>query len=304
MVLQLTGVGIADGSKRSLLDIIALNVRTEIAFGQFSDGCTSLSWKTEKRSLLGQNWDVRVSNSFPISEYELTYWKWETEQKKNLVLLTIESEGLPTIKMITEGGIIGKIGCNSAGVGVCLNAIKAKGCDDSRMPVHLGLRTVLESSSTREAIALLERYGMASSAHFLIADGEEAVGLEFTSTTFAKLLMNSHGRVCHTNHLIAEHLGVYEPGWLPDSRHRVSRMEALVAEKFDDSLKAPALLEFAGLFEDEEGFPSSICRAEQGISDSATLFNMCMDLKARKAVVKMGRPSSPEETIELDFGPK
>jgi hypothetical protein len=61
-------LGIADGSGTELLDIIALNVRTEIAFGQFSDGCTSLSWKTEKRSFLGQNWDVSVHPSGCLGE--------------------------------------------------------------------------------------------------------------------------------------------------------------------------------------------------------------------------------------------
>jgi isopenicillin-N N-acyltransferase-like protein len=50
--------GIADGSQRDILDIIALNVRTEIAFGLFSDGCTSLFWKTPTHTFLGQNWDV------------------------------------------------------------------------------------------------------------------------------------------------------------------------------------------------------------------------------------------------------
>jgi isopenicillin-N N-acyltransferase like protein len=51
-------LGIAEGSKRDILDIVALNIRTEIAFGLFSDGCTSLYWKTEQQPLLGQNWDV------------------------------------------------------------------------------------------------------------------------------------------------------------------------------------------------------------------------------------------------------
>jgi len=53
--------GIADGSDRDLLDIVALNVRTEINFGLFSDGCTSLAWQTEKRAWLAQNWDVRIT---------------------------------------------------------------------------------------------------------------------------------------------------------------------------------------------------------------------------------------------------
>ena len=53
-------LGIAKGAKVHIADIIAINVRTEITFGLFSDGCTALSWHTEKRAWLGQNWDVRT----------------------------------------------------------------------------------------------------------------------------------------------------------------------------------------------------------------------------------------------------
>lgn len=52
--------GIADGSRRDLLDIVALNVRTEINFGLFSDGCTALSWHTSNHAWLAQNWDVSL----------------------------------------------------------------------------------------------------------------------------------------------------------------------------------------------------------------------------------------------------
>jgi isopenicillin-N N-acyltransferase like protein len=38
--------GIAEGANLDVASIIALNVRTEIAFGLFSDGCTALSWRT------------------------------------------------------------------------------------------------------------------------------------------------------------------------------------------------------------------------------------------------------------------
>ena len=57
--------GIAEGAGLPFLDVLALNVRTEINFGLFtdaakkldppSDGCTSLSWRTEKTSWLCQN---------------------------------------------------------------------------------------------------------------------------------------------------------------------------------------------------------------------------------------------------------
>jgi hypothetical protein len=60
--------GIAEGAGVKYEDILALNVRTEIAFGSFvSDGCTALSWldKTKgegkgQKSYLGQNWDWDV----------------------------------------------------------------------------------------------------------------------------------------------------------------------------------------------------------------------------------------------------
>lgn len=54
-VLEMEGV--AKGAGVSYADILALNVRTEIAFGAFSDGCTALSVHGEGKGLLAQNWD-------------------------------------------------------------------------------------------------------------------------------------------------------------------------------------------------------------------------------------------------------
>jgi isopenicillin-N N-acyltransferase-like protein len=39
--------------------------------------------------------------------------------------------------MVTEADVIGKIGINSAGVGVCLNAIRACGVDRTKLPIDL-----------------------------------------------------------------------------------------------------------------------------------------------------------------------
>ena len=131
---------------------MALNIRTEINYGLFSDGCTALAWHTQDKAFLAQNWD------------------WETPQRENLVLLHIKKDGGPRIAMVTEAGIVGKIGFNEHGVGVCLNAIKMKGMDVARVPCHLGLRLVLESRSREEAVATLEKTGVASSCHMLVAD--------------------------------------------------------------------------------------------------------------------------------------
>ena len=71
-----------------LLDIVALNSRSEIALGLLNDGCTSLAWTFKSESphkqVLAQNWD------------------WTEDVGKNLALVSIEQKGKPKIWMMTE----------------------------------------------------------------------------------------------------------------------------------------------------------------------------------------------------------
>lgn len=108
-----------------------------------------------------------------------------TEQKQNLIITKIIQQNKPTILQVTEAGILGKIGFNSAGVGTLFNAIRVHGADATRLPAHFGLRMALESTSVADAVSRLESYGMASSAHILLGDPTASLGLEFTKSTFA-----------------------------------------------------------------------------------------------------------------------
>lgn len=75
--------GIADGAKLTIEDIIALNVRTEIAFGLFkdgkdADGCTSLAYVPPSggSTLLGQTWDwLKPQTKFGASSYFSKQWQ-------------------------------------------------------------------------------------------------------------------------------------------------------------------------------------------------------------------------------------
>lgn len=255
-------------------------MRTEIAFGLFSDGCTALSWKTDTASYLAQNWD------------------WEVAQAANLIQMTIEQPGKPTIKMITEAGVIGKIGLNSAGIGVCLNAIRAHGLDRTRIPCHLGLRLVLESASREDAVRSLEAHGVASACHMLVADGATGgIGLEWSARNLCKVEMNASGQIFHTNHWLLAHEGVTDTNWLPDSEFRVARIQELSARLGG----TPDREAVKKMFADEDNFPTSICRATRPDSTVATLFCIVMDLKARRAEVVVGRPVEATETFVLAF---
>ncbi|OJJ50301.1 hypothetical protein ASPZODRAFT_59106 [Penicilliopsis zonata CBS 506.65] len=283
--------GIAAGAEIPVLDVVALNVRSEITFGLFvqdaaaapeSDGCTSLSLQTATTSLIGQNWD------------------WRQDQAPNLIVCRISQpgSGIPDFAMITEAGIIGKIGVNALGVGCCFNAIRARGMDPTRLPIHLALRVVLESPSRLEAVARLKQRGVAASAHLLIGDETGAVGLECSHRGFQELHPDSLGRICHANHYLAHHPGVEEPPWLADSSVRTLRMRHLAGpEVIQDATFASV----RGLFVDEMNAPAAINRQQEGGSTFATLFNAIFDLKGRRGVIKMGRPTGDGEEVFLAF---
>ena len=316
--------GIADGAGVGFLDVLALNVRTEIMFGLFteaeaarargpggdgadddfpSDGCTSLAFTSRPGPHGG-----------PPSCFLAQNWDWQPAQAPNLVVARIShqqqqqqqptaADAIPDIAMVTEAGIIGKIGLNAAGVGCCLNAIRARGLDSARLPVHFALRAVLESRSRAGAVAKLRGLGgVAGSAHVLVADPAGAVGLEFAGGREAVGEIwpeGARGRVVHTNHLVLEHPGVDEPGWLPDSAERLARITALT-----DGGVLGGEVDFARvveLFKDEEGFPFSINRLKVAEGGSQTLFTIVMDLGRREALVKVGRPTEDGEEIHLGF---
>lgn len=269
--------GVADGSGNDLESIIALNVRTEIAYGMLSDGCTALSWKTSDSSFLAQNWD------------------WNFEQTPNIISLHIDQGGArPTIHMMTEAGLIGKIGLNSAGVGVTLNAIQAPGVSYNKIPCHLALRTVLNSTSRAEAEDALRKFGVASACHITIADGATgANGFECTAFDIVEMPQNSNGICTHTNHLVESHK-VEGTLFLNDSPVRLDRIRELIK-----AMDKPTVQNIGEALKDEQNYPVAINRAVGEKSTSQTLFSIVMDLHARSARVKMGRPTEAGEVFDL-----
>ena len=272
--------GIATGSQHPFLSILALNVRTEIAYGLFTDGCTAISHRTHTTTHLAQNWD------------------WQTPQKANLIHLLISQPSRPSIDIITEAGIIGKIGLNSSGVGVCLNAIRALGVDWGRVPVHLALRVCLDSRSREEAVGRAKEMGVASACNIFVADASGAVGLECSHRDVVELAVAEDGVLCHTNHFVVQHPGVDDHLQWADSKPRLARVEELVREMGEDHGKVGGE-EIEKILEDEQGWPASICREEINGSMAETLFSVVMDLEKKKGRVRIGRPAKVQEVVEL-----
>ena len=263
--------GIADGAGVQFWEILALNVRSELVLqggSLVSDGCTSVAVTPERTAggvtLIGQNWD------------------WKMSIRQALILLRIHQEnGKPDICMMTEAGIIGKIGCNSAGLGVCLNALSVDAAP-SGVPLHIALRGILDSQNLNDAVRAAVREKLGCCANFLIAhrDGE-ALDVEVANDDF-DVLYPRDGILVHTNHFTSLRLprAPYHDTLkrsMPNSFHRLGRLDKLVR-----AVEGPiGVQDLKTAFADHAGAPFAICRHEgdeMGGLSMSTVFASVMDL--------------------------
>src|SRR5690606_33150158 len=134
----------------------------------------------------------------------------------------------PEIKMITEGGIIGKIGCNNAGVGVCLNALLT-GTWEAKVPIHIGLRKILDSYSFDEAVSAVNNNQIASPANFLIASSDKRIIDLEVSPIYTAQIDPVNGMLVHTNHICSPALkNVVAENATDESYNRFNVMDSLL----------------------------------------------------------------------------
>ncbi len=273
--------GIADGSGFGTSEILALNARSEIGLGSgMLDGCTAVAAfgpaTVAGATLLCQNWD------------------WRASQLDAFVLLSIERPGKPRIAMLTEAGIIGKIGFNEFGLGVCLNAIVTDELRPGGTPLHVVLRGILESRNLGDAVGRVALSSLASAANFLLAQpGVGSLDIEAAPSRL-DVLLPERGVLIHTNHLLSVRLAQLNDlaaAVFPDSYPRLGRAEQLVQE-WPGPLDLGAMQE---LLRDHGNAPDSICKHEDEIGDApgrrlATVCSIAMDLSAHELLVTHGPP--------------
>ncbi len=127
----------------------ALNGRTEITLHQHTlellRGCSSEP--AAECTLLGS----------PFTKVMGENWDWASCIEKITVLNHITRPDGHRILTMTEPGIIGKVGMNSAGIGVGLNFIPGTE-RNSGIPVHIILRACLEASSFEQISDMLDEF--------------------------------------------------------------------------------------------------------------------------------------------------
>ena len=195
--------------------------------------------------------------------------------------------------MITEAGLVGKIGLNEAGIGVCLNALFTP---EGRpgVPIHVVLRGILNSRTLSAAVAAVTAAGTAAAANFLIGDAAgEILDLEALPTG-CKPLYPANGVLIHTNHLL-QSVAQTDHGLqvLPDSAVRLGRARRLAELRRIGGGKL-GMEDVKAILADHLGYPDSICRhpdPERGeMWRLETVCSVLMNLSEKRLWVAFGKP--------------
>ncbi len=282
--------GVAEGSGFDFEDILALNCRSELVFvgnefDKADGGCTSIGISSDA----GRDHHAYAAHN----------WDWKTSQRDSMIMMKIhQKNGKPTIFMVTEAGIIGKTGCNSAGICLYLNALSTN--EASRgLPLHMAMRGILDCETLAEAVTAATRMNLGCSANFMLGHKNgECIDLEIENEEF-DVLYPKDGILVHTNHFVSPRLPKYprkDTGKqkFPDTFVRYGRAEKLLRQKGTGICEK----EIMDVLKDHVEYPGSICRhdnqkAEPGLR-MGTVFSMVVDLTEGKIWFCKGNPCAKE----------
>lgn len=234
-------------------------------------------------------------------------WDMIPELQNGMVFLHIKPAGSDiALRFLGEAGIVGKIGMNSAGFGFCMNALRSGALNPNNMPVHIMSRRLLQfANSFDAAIAIIKKFGLASSINYLLADKSGKFADLECSPLGHFLISPQKGYVAHANHFYAQGRPVElvdHPA--ADSAKRLSRMQELT----ERDLQLGKQASFDSLrtrLSDEEGSPPAICRSVPpgavGIDRIITLGTILMDLTHCTGKAVIGRPCEDLPVVDWSF---
>ena len=282
--------GVAEGSGLDFEDILALNCRSELVFvgnelDKADGGCTSIGISSDA----GAGGDAFLAHN----------WDWKTSQRESMIMMKItQKNGRPTIFMVTEAGIIGKTGFNSAGVGLYLNALSTDQAPKG-LPLHMAMRGILDCETLAEAVKAATRFQLGCCANFMIGHKNgECVDIEIENEEF-DMLYPKDGIIVHTNHFISSRLPILPRKDMgkrkfTDSFVRLGRADKLLRKKGSEISEE----DIKAVLTDHVEYPSSICRhddekLEKGLR-MGTVFSMIINLTKGEILFCKGNPCELE----------
>lgn len=259
---------IAKAANIDPLWIYALNSRSEILSLE-SFECTSIYFS--KNNILGQNWD------------------WGQEFENLAAFINIENEKGDQIQMITEPGIIGKIGLNSRGIGICMNILPTNKVLNG-IPIHIAMRSILECHDFQEVQNVINHLGTGKASNLMIGSSNgEYLDIEFSADKNYYPPLQSFG-LLHTNHYLCEDSPISE-----SSKNRFD-----TAFSLSQSLKEYSIEDMKKILNDQSHVKHPICTPymeHPDINSVGTVMSIIMDLKRKEIHLRKG--NSPKDSFSL-----
>ncbi len=306
--------GIAAGAGVDLMDVLAINVRTEIMFSARARAAAAQHRNLQRhnsqgRSLPGECTSFAVvpppGSGDPVLVGQ--NWDWLPHCSQTIVVLEAEQDDGPDFVTVVEAGLLAKFGLNSAGLGIATNALVT---DDDRgeagLPYHVLLRALHDCETVSAALAVLQRGFRSSSANYLIAHADGvALDVEAAPGDFSRIYLTfpQRGLLFHTNHFFATLPQIRDVSlWaMPDSAVRLSRvLGAAQSSGFTGSVE-----QLQALLGDHADYPNSVCcHPDERMSPwdrAATIASALIDLRSRRMWLAAGFPCSTSYR-ELDYG--
>ncbi|NTE84555.1 penicillin acyltransferase [Agrobacterium tumefaciens] len=292
VVQEITGIAASVGVETWLVG--ALNARTEIlALSRkgLPGECSTLAYEP------GSATHGNAKGPFGIQT-----WDWNQELNDYWHPQSV-SGGRYSFVGITEHGILGKIGLNSAGLAVFLNILAHEDDGNGGIPVHILAATVLEEAgSVEEGIELLRQAPLGSSTALTLMDRDRVMSVEL-SPAGAFLVSPQEGYLVHTNHFLNREANLREkPLYAPDTQNRFELISQRLAT-YGTPTKPDHLLEF--LFSDPE--QAHLCCLPQPGAELGrrwrTLTTILLDPANMRASILDGSPIEHRSRSWLELKP-
>ncbi len=283
--------GIAEGSGFQLEDIVAINCRTEILFGNRGRPASSIpeaecttiavtpAASADGTTLLAKNWD------------------WRAPCRDSVIVLQARQQEAPDFVMLVEAGMVGRDGFNAAGIAVCGNLLRSS-LDGSKagVPVPFIRRRVLNSDRLDHAYGEILNAERAASTNYIVAHESGMIANFEASPEQVYPVYPERGLLTHSNHFTHMAAQVQGIGRLtsPDTLYRMQRARDLLEPK----IGSIGIEDVKEALRDHMGWPQSICRhpdpALKESRQSMSIASIVIDLGMREMHVAVGAPCEHE----------
>ncbi len=242
--------GIAQGAEVEPDLVYALQLMDEEWFHRGRRGSAARLEKCSSVAIVADGGPTWIGQNMDLGAYTDGYQ----------ALLGVEAHGdTPGVLVFTTAGMIGLMGVNDAGVGVCVNSLPQLPAAPEGVPVAFVIRRLLQTRSVSEAAALVQRMPHATNQHYVIAEPGAVRSFEASATGVVEYRAPDPSRVLHTNHPLGERQG--EPEAPEERTNSVARLTSLVNRLGDG---CPGIEDIQAALSSRDDPQNPVCRIPDG----------------------------------------